>query len=109
MRRASTLLRTIRALTAIVTVWCVGCSGFDPLLDAVLGSGGSVMTCGTDAGAMSGGVSLSAAAPSGQTTVSTVPADTGDCSRPDRDAGEHRSRTAPSAAPIHGLTGDVCP
>jgi cytochrome c553 len=75
MRRPSTLLRTIRALTAIVTVWCVGCSGFDPLLDAVLGAGASVMTCGANGGAMSGEASSPSANVEGaQATVSAVTA-----------------------------------
>lgn len=52
MRGPSTLLRALRAMTAVITVWCIGCSGFEPLLDAALGTGSTVMTCGGDASVM---------------------------------------------------------
>ena len=51
--------RAIRAFTALLTVWCLGCSGFEPLLDNLLGTtGGSGMACASgrlmdDAPAMS--------------------------------------------------------
>lgn len=48
MRRPSTLARAIRAMTAVITVWCIGCSGFEPLLDAAFGDGAVGMTCGSD-------------------------------------------------------------
>ena len=60
--RPSPTLRAARALTAVVTVWCLGCSGFEPLLDALLGEeAGSTMACapssdptdGTTSGAVS--------------------------------------------------------
>lgn len=53
MRRPSSLLRAVRAMTAVITVWCVGCTGFEPLLDAALGTGASVMTCEPSAAAAS--------------------------------------------------------
>ena len=71
MRRPSTLLRAVRAMTAVITLWCLGCSGFEPLLDAALGSGSTVMTCGSDGGAV--GASLSAS-PDGSTGHATVSA-----------------------------------
>jgi hypothetical protein len=52
MRRPSILIRALRAATAVVTLWCLGCSGFEPLLDAALGAESTVMSCGADAGAM---------------------------------------------------------
>jgi hypothetical protein len=63
MRGPSTLLRTIRAMTAVITVWCVGCTGFEPLLDAAFGAGASVMTCGSDDAPM--GTELSPASTDG--------------------------------------------
>lgn len=71
MRRPSTLLRAVRAMTAVITLWCLGCSGFEPLLDAALGSGSTVMTCGSDGGAA--GTSM-AASPDGSTGNATVSA-----------------------------------
>ncbi|HVT40297.1 MAG TPA: hypothetical protein VHE78_14745 [Gemmatimonadaceae bacterium] len=50
-RRVSPALRAGRALTALVTVWCLGCAGFEPLLNALLGSNaGSRMACTSEAG-----------------------------------------------------------
>lgn len=72
MRRPSTLLRTLRAMTAVITVWCIGCSGFDPLLDAALGSGSTVMTCGSDAGAP--GASMMVASTDGSTANASISA-----------------------------------
>ena len=37
--------RTLGALTAILTVWCLGCSAFDPLLCRLFGTGAAVMDC----------------------------------------------------------------
>lgn len=48
MRHPYTLARAIRAMTAVITVWCIGCSGFEPLLDAAFGDGAVGMTCGSD-------------------------------------------------------------
>lgn len=51
-RPPSTLTRALRALVALVTVWCLGCSAFEPLLDHLVGvSGGVGMVCASDAGA----------------------------------------------------------
>ena len=43
--RASTLVRALRALTAVITVWCTGCSGFEPLMNSMLGSEIAAMSC----------------------------------------------------------------
>jgi len=52
MRPISRATRLLRGFTALITVWCVGCSGFEPLLDAAFGARASVMTCGSDAASM---------------------------------------------------------
>jgi hypothetical protein len=72
MRRPSSLLRAIRAMTAVITVWCVGCTGFEPLLDAAFGSGASVMTCGSDGAPM--GAAMSPASADGSRGQATVAA-----------------------------------
>jgi len=50
MRRSSSpLLRAVRALTALVTVWCLGCSAYEPLLGWVFGAKGNwMMACDSD-------------------------------------------------------------
>ena len=56
--RPTPLLLLARALTAAITVWCLGCAEYDPIIKAVLGDGASAMRCasemmqqsGTDAG-----------------------------------------------------------
>src|SRR5258705_6980398 len=47
-RRLSVSARVIRSLTALITVWCLGCSSFDPFL-ASLGRGTASlgMECGS--------------------------------------------------------------
>jgi hypothetical protein len=42
--RHSRSARLVMVLTSLVTVWCLGCSAFEPLVDALLGRTG-VMTC----------------------------------------------------------------
>lgn len=53
MRRTpSPLVRALRTAIALVTIWCLGCSAYDPLLDSLFGSSaGSGMACASDAGA----------------------------------------------------------
>ena len=47
MRRAPTASSLlVRLFTGLITVWCLGCSGFDPLLDSLVGSS-SDMICGS--------------------------------------------------------------
>ena len=51
-RRPSQLLRCSRLLVCLVTVWCLGCSGYEPLLNGLLGfTTGSAMNCASDMGA----------------------------------------------------------
>ena len=48
MRRASAFTRVSRALVGLVTVWCLGCAGFEPLLDTWLETGAVAgMSCGS--------------------------------------------------------------
>src|SRR5437868_1051407 len=42
-RRPSILLRSSRALIGLVTLWCLGCSSYEPLLDSLLGSAGGMV------------------------------------------------------------------
>jgi len=37
--------RLTRALVALITVWCLGCSGYEPLLDSLLGDADGGMSC----------------------------------------------------------------
>jgi hypothetical protein len=65
--RPSTVLRVIRALTALVTVWCTGCAGFEPLADAAFGRQGAAMTCASadSSGMAMNGPAAAALHPSG--------------------------------------------
>jgi len=47
-RHPSTVLRALRCLVVLVTVWCTGCSGYEPLLDAALGRSGVGMSCAAE-------------------------------------------------------------
>lgn len=48
-RPSSPLTRILRGLTALATVWCLGCSAFEPILAALHGgSAGSWMDCASD-------------------------------------------------------------
>ncbi|MEP7002757.1 MAG: hypothetical protein ABI969_19860 [bacterium] len=51
LTRASTLVRVLRTLTAAITIWCTGCSGFEPLLSAMLGGENAPMACAAGSGA----------------------------------------------------------
>jgi hypothetical protein len=52
MRRQPSLsLRSLRGLVVLVTVWCTGCTGFEPLIDAALGRAEMGMVCASEAGA----------------------------------------------------------
>jgi hypothetical protein len=45
----SPMSRALRALTALVTVWCLGCSSFEPLLASLLGEEGvGGMACASE-------------------------------------------------------------
>jgi hypothetical protein len=47
-RQPSIALRALRCLVVLVTVWCTGCSGFEPLLDAAIGRSGVGMDCASE-------------------------------------------------------------
>ena len=49
----SFVTRALRALTALITVWCLGCSSFEPLLAGLLGSAGPGMVCASEGGSES--------------------------------------------------------
>ena len=50
--RPTVLILAGRALTALITVWCLGCSAYEPLLDSLLASGAATgMSCGSEMGA----------------------------------------------------------
>jgi hypothetical protein len=51
MKRPTLAILACRALTAVLTVWCLGCSAYDPLIDALTGAGRSPMSCGSEMGA----------------------------------------------------------
>jgi hypothetical protein len=53
--RVSLSTRLVRSLTALVTVWCLGCSSYEPLLSGLgFGTAGMGMECGSE-GAMDDG------------------------------------------------------
>jgi hypothetical protein len=58
-RRPSRALRAFRGLVVLVTVWCTGCSGFEPLIEAALGRSEMGMVCGSEEGATATGSQVS--------------------------------------------------
>ena len=48
MGRTSGLTRLLRSLTALVTVWCLGCSAFDPLIASLFPGGHPTMVCSSE-------------------------------------------------------------
>jgi hypothetical protein len=52
-RHSSPALRALRCFVVLVTVWCTGCSGYEPLLDAALGRSGVGMRCAGESDAPS--------------------------------------------------------
>jgi len=48
MGRPSLLTRAIRCFTALLTVWCLGCSAFDALLACLVPGAGPTMTCASE-------------------------------------------------------------
>ena len=44
-RRSSPVVRAAHALVAVVTIWCLGCSGYEPLLGSLLGTTDAMMMC----------------------------------------------------------------
>jgi hypothetical protein len=66
-RPSSRAARTLRLLTAFVTVWCLGCAAFDPVLGQLAGSADSSgMVCGDEMVGGTGGD-----APSGNVPTAT--------------------------------------
>lgn len=85
--------RVLAALTAFVTVWCLGCSAFDPLVERLLGSG-SGMLCASEGGASMSGML-------GEPRTAAVPA------AGSADAQAHEP-SAVRAAHDHGVGGVSC-
>ena len=59
-RHPSLLLRLTRAFVGLVTIWCLGCFAYEPIVDSLRGSGAvSAMDCGerraTEAGRVANG------------------------------------------------------
>ena len=81
-RRFSPLLRLVWATTALVTVWCLGCSAFDPLLALLDGSNAPMTVCASDGAApVAQGSVVGDTASSAQTSafvVASSPAPHGD-------------------------------
>jgi hypothetical protein len=94
--RFSLLHRLLRAGTAAVTVWCLGCSAFDPLLSQLAGGSTSGMVCaGDERGGASGAASNEST--SDDKRVRATPTDEG------RSGGaicDCQSCTAPSPSPL---------
>lgn len=94
--RPSLLVRLLRAGTAAITVWCLGCSAFDPLLSRLGGESTRAMICaGDDQAGASGAVSTDSA--SDVERVRATPEDEG---RPEGALCDCQSCTAPSPAPL---------
>jgi hypothetical protein len=75
MRPASLTTRMLRSLTALVTVWCLGCSAFDPLLQAMVGAPGArLMNCASESAVATAAPSAGASA---RTSVVIAPATEG--------------------------------
>lgn len=72
-RRFSPFLRLVWATTALVTVWCLGCSAFDPLLAVLGGSSGPMMVCASDGVAPASQDSTVATTSSTVETISIAP------------------------------------
>jgi len=54
MPRPSHLTRAIRCFTALLTVWCLGCSAFDELLACLVPGAGPTMVCASEGTTVSG-------------------------------------------------------
>lgn len=76
-RRPSLLLRTSRALIGLVTLWCLGCSSYEPLLGSLFGAGpNAMMICDSDMAAASTTPAASAVADQGHANrVTAAPTD----------------------------------
>jgi hypothetical protein len=59
-------------MTALLTLWCLGCSGFEPLLDAALRASAPVMTCGSGVAPMSAEMSQVSSEGSGKQRTASL-------------------------------------
>lgn len=77
LRGPSLTLRVVRSLTALITMWCLGCSSYEPMLSALLGSTvGATMACdGTGGMDDSWPVALSASADSPKSPQVSAPSE----------------------------------
>ncbi len=106
-RRTSPLLRATRALVGLVTIWCLGCTGYESLLDAWLGdSSVALMSCDSAMGvdiATSAGAVEAPATKSGDAAVSELAnhrgfaCDCGSCHAPPMNP---RAVLVPRLAPV---------
>ncbi|HEU4996650.1 MAG TPA: hypothetical protein VFT29_17660 [Gemmatimonadaceae bacterium] len=61
MRYPSRATRTLRSITGLLMVWCLGCSAYDPLIAALVPAlDGRVMVCAADESAEMAGVVMAA-------------------------------------------------
>lgn len=76
-RRPSLSLRLSRALVGLVTVWCLGCSSYEPILTSLLGGRAvGMMTCDGETGAASNlGVAAATSAPLENSPAVSAPAE----------------------------------
>jgi hypothetical protein len=70
----SIALRVVRSLTALITMWCLGCSSYGPMLSALVGSVGSAgMACDGSSG-MEDATSKAPSASTDASWTASVPA-----------------------------------
>lgn len=61
MRYPSRVTRTLRSITGLLMVWCLGCSAYDPLIAALVPAlDGRVMVCAADESAEMASVVMAA-------------------------------------------------
>lgn len=71
--------RVLRALTALVTVWCLGCSAYEPLLAELLsGSAGPGMACASESEVSASATAAVASYDAGDAKVATAADGTSD-------------------------------
>src|SRR5688572_23318520 len=93
---SSLAVRLLRASTAAITVWCLGCSAFDPLLSQLAGRSAGAMICADDEPAGGAATALAEQDPGGARVRATADDDgqSGDA------LCDCQSCTAPSPAPL---------
>jgi len=75
MRTSTPATRLVRSLTALLTVWCLGCNAFDPLIGALVGDSGSrLMVCASEG---SGAADIGASSGEGTAALTTATSDDG--------------------------------